>query len=264
MKNERHDWEFQREFFPDRELKAHPKPEYVMTGSITERVHLGKKEKKYDKRTLQLTDYVTPKTLLPQRPVRAFYGYKVTDWPMYNNSKLGDCTCAAVGHMEQCWSSFTQATPERPPDQAVLDLYWATGSQDDGRYCLDVLNYWRNNGFTQQAGGKEKIVAYAEVNPLDTEMVKTAIWLFGGLYIGIGLPITAQSQWDRWTYISGAPADEREFGSWGGHAVNIVAFSDYNLWLITWGYKMKMSWAFWKHYVDECYAIISPDWFNKL
>jgi len=226
-------------------------------------IKLGKKTKKDDPRNLKLAEYVDRNLLLPARPTRSFYGYKVDTWPMYANDRLGDCTCATLGHMEQCFSSFT--VPETPSVDAVLEMYWGTGSEDDGRYSIDVLNRWRNTGFEQQIGGREKILAYAELDVLDIELVKTASWLFGGLYIGIGLPITAQQDTDegRWVYHADAPSKERAFGSWGGHAVNVVAWSDYNLWLITWGQKIKMSWAFWKHYVDEAYAVVSPDWFNK-
>ena len=55
----------------------------------------------------------------------------------------------------------------------------------------------------------------------DHELVQTAAWLFGGLYIGLQMPLSAQKQviWD-WTGSLAGPARP---GSWGGHAVDVVA-----------------------------------------
>ena len=51
-------------------------------------------------------------------------------------------------------------------------------------------------------------------------------------------------------------------GSWGGHAVNVVAYDDRTLTVVTWGRLQEMTWAFWERYVDESYAIISPDFLD--
>jgi len=50
--------------------------------------------------------------------------------------------------------------------------------------------------------------------------IATAIWLFGGAYIGIQLPIRAQNQ-DVWDVPSDLGLDDVP-GSWGGHAVYLV------------------------------------------
>ena len=66
---------------------------------------------------------------------------------------------------------------------------------EEGAIELDVLRYWRKRGI-----GGHRIGAYAAVGTHDHELTRTAAWLFGGLYIGLALPLTAQSQetWD-WT-----------------------------------------------------------------
>jgi hypothetical protein len=219
-------------------------------------VKLGKAPKRHDARTLQLENYTT--AALPAAPSSVQWGYKVPTFPMFANDSLGDCTCAAVGHQAQVWTSMNNAL-WTPQTSEVTDLYWATGDgsgQDDtGRVEIDVLNYWRNQGFGAR---KDKIAGYAEVKPLDTKTVKQAVWLFGGLYIGVALPITAQSQ-SYWKVVSGAGADA-EPGSWGGHAINVTAFTSTYVVVVTWGARMKMSWGFWNKYVDEAYAVLSPDW----
>lgn len=247
------------------EFASNPKAVNPRIVSAT-KVKLGKKPKKDDKRNLQLREYIEAEAL-PPIPVRSFYGYKVENyynkigedpWPMYGNDYYPNCTCATVGHEEELFSASAD-DPEKPTKASVMEIFDATGPRNEGRYCTEILNYWRNTGFGPD---REKIFAYAEVDPLDIPMVKAAMHLFGGVYLGIALPITAQHDDERWVFHSGAPANEKEPGSWGGHAVNTVGFSDYDIWLITWGEKIRMSWAFWKHYVDEVYAVLSPDWFK--
>lgn len=219
-------------------------------------VKLGKAPKVADDRTLQLAKYKS--SALPKPPTSLQYGYKVPTFPMYANDRLGDCTCAAIGHMEQAWTSMNNNL-WTPTEKEVTDFYWATGDgsgQDDtGRNEIEVLNKWRNDGFGDK---KDKIVGYAEVNPQDINEVKTAIWLFGGLYIGVALPITAQGQ-SMWSVVPNAGQAGMP-GSWGGHAVNVTAYTSTYLVVITWGGRMHVSWGFWKKYVDEAYAVFSYDW----
>ena len=91
----------------------------------------------------------------------------------------------------------------------------------------------------------------------DHDLVRAAAWLFGGLYLGLQLPLTARAQatWD-WTGALDGPARP---GSWGGHAVDVVRYDEGALTIVTWGALKAMTWAFWDRYCDECYAILSPD-----
>jgi hypothetical protein len=58
------------------------------------------------------------------------------------------------------------------------------------------------------------------------------------------------------------PWGDGEPGSWGGHAVPVVAFDRKGLWVVTWGELLHMTWAFWNVYVDEAYAIVAQDQMN--
>lgn len=220
---------------------------------------LGKKPARHDPRNFKLARYLTA---LPAAPATAHYGRTVIRdggvFPMYGNDVYGDCTCAAAGHHEQVWS-FNEGAPETPAEHSVLDLYWATGAEDDGRYLDDVLKEWREGAGL--AG--EHILGYAQVDVTNLAEVKTALWLFGGLYLGVGLPITAQQQ-TTWHIDRYAPADEQAPYSWGGHCVNASGYgATTGVYFVTWGRLMRMTWAFWKRYVDEAFAIISPDWLSK-
>ena len=226
-------------------------PDQAHAAAVGQVVHLGKLEVKPDTRNLQLARYIDDAQALPAVPASIDWSQKVAGWPMYGNDTLGDCTCAAVGHMEEAWSANVGA-PEVPNEQAVLDLYWATGTQDTGRYCLDVLNYWQSTGFD----GSEKILAFAQIDPQNRLHLEFACWAFGGVYIGVRLPKSAQAQKDEWALTSGPDAEP---GSWGGHCVNLVDYTEGGPTCVTWGRLMPMGWDFFDAYCDEAYAVISPD-----
>ena len=176
---------------------------------------------------------------------------------MMANDRLGDCTCAAAGHMIECWTA--NASKEKvPTDASIIAAYSAitgydphTGENDNGAVELDVLNYWRKRGI---AGSQ--ISAYAAVKPGNHDHVRQSVFLFGGCYIGLSLPISAQTQ-KIWNVVKGPRG---KAGSWGGHAVPVVAYDANGLTVVTWGKLMQMTWAFWDAYCDEAYAILSPDW----
>jgi hypothetical protein len=135
----------------------------------------------------------------------------------------------------------------------------ATGANDNGAYCLDVLNLWRKQGI-----GGHRIEAYMKIDSANRDQIKAAVHGFGGCYLGVALPETAGRQWaDRqhpWTMPLCRICPSAQPGSWGGHAVPIVAYTSKYVWCATWGTTQRMSWAFLAHYCDEAYAVLSKDW----
>jgi hypothetical protein len=95
----------------------------------------------------------------------------------------------------------------------------------------------------------------------DRRLVQTAAWLFGGLYIGLQMPLIAQVQpvWD-WTGSLSGPALP---GSWGGHAVDVVRYDRDGLTVVTWGRLQELTWSFWGRYCDEAYCILSDDFLKQ-
>lgn len=219
---------------------------------------LGKLAARKDVRTLQFFKYA--KALPPAPPLHK-WSTKVTNWGTMLNTRIGDCTCAAAGHMIQEWSanSLIEITPNDDDIQkAYSDLSGydpKTGLNDNGCVEIDVLNYWRKQGI---AG--HKIEAYAQINVHDAEQVKSAVFLFGGIYIGVALPITAQSQ-EIWE-VPAVYNRNAVPGSWGGHAIFICDYDPTYVTCVTWGMLKKMTWDFFLRYVDEAYAIISPEFFK--
>ena len=220
---------------------------------------LGKLPPKHDARTLSLLNYLRPGKL-PPVPESVDFWSAVTDWPMLANDQLGDCTVAAAGHMIEQWTRYA-GTEFTPSDGDVVAAYSAvsgydpaTGENDNGAAMLDVLNYWRKQGLAQH-----RILGYTALTRTNATSVREAIYLFGSLYAGFNLPLSAQKQtvWD----VSEGP--DAEPGSWGGHAVPLVGYDADGLVTVTWGSLKRLTWAFLETYCDEAYAVLSTDFINQ-
>jgi hypothetical protein len=205
---------------------------------------LGKRPRRHDARTLKLARYL--KSGLPSAPPRVDYSCGITNFGMMLNDQIGCCTIAAAAHAVQVWTA-NAGTEITFPDPVILDYYrtWdgynpADPSTDQGGVELDVLNDWRKQSFAGHG-----LDAYAALSAIPDSgfrilEVQTAIWLFGGVYIGLELPLSAQNQevWDIEPSgdvaigrlsdfkspnhsITKSPDDP---GSWGGHAVILVGY----------------------------------------
>jgi len=225
---------------------------------------LGKKPPVVDSRTLQVSKYLDT---LSAPPASVNYYNKVSNWPMYDNDRFGDCTCAAAGHMEECWPMYATGVLNEVPNLAVMHMYrhFNPYPQDNGCTLIEVLKYWRRVGLHNF-----KIDGFAQVQVTNTTEVKQAIDLFGGLYIGLALtnfvvPDTGANWLDiPWNLPapSGTSAQDAAPNPNNGHCVNIVGYDDNGLTFITWGALKTMNWEFFNAVSDEAYAVLSPNWFN--
>lgn len=223
---------------------------------------LGRLPAMEDPRTLRLAAYTGPG--LEPAPPSSNWLSKVQSWPLYNNNRIGDCVAVSCAHAIQGWTAHASSTPVQLAESDVIAAYSAvsgfdpgTGANDDGCRYLDMLNHWRHNGI-----GGRKIVAYVEVNVDDREEVRVATHLFGGLMIGIDMPLSAGTQLrlgQTWRPGFGAAGQPN---SWGGHAAHLAAYNSRWLTCTTWGATQRMSWPFFDTYVREGYAAVSADWLD--
>jgi hypothetical protein len=236
------------------------------------KVKLGKKAAKIDPRTLKLANYFT--AALPDPAAECDYTFGVTAWGMMLNDRLGDCTIAACGHAEQVWSIARDksiGSEYTLPDAAILQKYeqWcgynpSDPSTDQGGIEVDVLNNWRKSGFWEHL-----LLAYADPNPTDLKHICQAITMFGGVYIGVQLPVSVQGA-STWNVSTG---DNAIPGSWGGHAVFVPKYRTENGKLIftavSWGELVDITEDFWLYsdpnagpYIDETHALVAPEFMN--
>jgi hypothetical protein len=229
------------------------------------KLKLGKSAARHDARTLLLASYLT--AALPTAPGSFDLTTKVTSWGMMENDQLGDCTCAAAGHLIMEWTVNAKGKMITPTDKQIVSAYSAitgynpvTGANDNGAAEIDVLNYWRQSGI---AG--HKIGAYMALEPSNHNHIMDSVYLFGGCYIGMQLPISAQAQTQNhqpWSVPPGGANGDGKPGSWGGHAIPVMAYDSRGVTVVTWGALQSMTWSFWAAYCDEAYAILSTDYLN--
>ncbi len=222
------------------------------------KMKLGKSTPVDDPKTLQLADYID-QNALPAAPAQYNYGVNISTWGMMGNDKVNICTCAAAGHLIMEWTS-ANGEMFTPADQDIMKAYAAisgynpvTGTGDGGAGTLDALNYWRKTGI---AG--HHILAYAALTPQNHQHIMQSVYLFGGCYVGLSLPLSAQNQ-AVWAIPAAGTSASSAKGSWGGHVVPVIGYDANGLTIVTWGITKTMTWEFWNAYCDESYAIISTD-----
>jgi hypothetical protein len=230
------------------------------------KLKLGKGTARHDPRALLLSSYITP--ALPAPPASFDLSTRVgSNWGMMDNDQIGDCTCAAAGHLLMEWTANAGKKMFTPTDTQIVAAYSAitgynptTGANDNGAQEVDVLNYWRQTGI---AG--HKIGAYASLEPANHTHIMDSVYIFEGCYIGLQLPISAQAQTQNhqpWSVPPGGTTGNGKPGSWGGHAVPVVAYDARGVTVVTWGALQVMTWSFWEAYCDESYAILSTDYLD--
>lgn len=223
---------------------------------------LGKLPAKYDERTLRLENYLPETALLPPLPPQFSWNKKISKWTMMANDKYGDCVVAGAGHTVQRWTS-NAGHEVILPDKTIVDTYLKlTGGVDSGLYLLDFLRYWRKNGL----GTTAPIGAFVAVSPKNITLMRYACYLFGSVYIGAALPLSAKTQIDHglaWDVPPGGPIDDGEPGSWGGHCMASGYYAQWGYSLDTWGQQQQCTKNWMGQYCDEAYAILSLDWFNE-
>lgn len=221
---------------------------------------LGRKAVISDSRTLKVSTYMG--ATLPAAPADIHWAEGQAQWGMMLNDTLGDCTIAGVGHAIELWSHAI-GKEVTIPDSDVLAMYekWdgykpSDPSTDQGGIELNVLNQWKNEGFFGH-----KLDAFATVNIHNVPEARSSLYLFGGLYLGIALPLSAQNQ-EVWDVVQDDGTGNTEPGSWGGHCVFGSGYDQTGFYCITWGAIKKMTTAFWLKYVDEAYALLGQDFIN--
>jgi hypothetical protein len=223
-------------------------------------MRLGKRSPKYDPRVPMFARFASSVALPPPS---IDWARGLSKFGVMRNDVLGDCTAAGIAHAFQIWTGDVRRE-WTPTDEQVVAFYSATTgyrpglpSTDRGGVEADVLAYLLKHGFYGHHIG-----AYCSVDVKSLVHVQQAVSLLGPLYIGVALPVSAQTQ-DVWdvpaTGVAGAGAP----GSWGGHCVVIAGYDTHGLTCITWGALKKMTWAFWRAYVDEAHAILAGAWIGS-
>ena len=157
---------------------------------------LGKLAPRVDPRTPKLHDFLAGPLYTPAKqdwPAAGKIGY----WGMMLNDQLGDCVIASKGHLVILFTTLTGAHKNVIlPDSVILAGYEAVGgyvpgkpNTDQGCNMLTAAQYYQSVGF-----GGHKITAYASVDYMNAPLLQAGVNLFGGVDLGVALPVTVQDQ----------------------------------------------------------------------
>jgi hypothetical protein len=238
-------------------------------------LRLGKRTPVRDSRVPDMAKYAS---VLPPPPTSCDWTKGVTSFGQMLNNRLGDCTCAAIGHAVQIATLNTHDF-EITPGNSVIELLYEDScgyvpgnpNSDQGGVCAYVLNYALAHGLGTRKRNRSlralgKIAAYAYIDLLNTTLIKQALATFGILYVGVALPWTAQAQvGSLWTVVGNPNVDpQSQPNSWGGHCLTIVKYDAIGPWAITWGALQHMTWQWFATYCDEAYALLFSRWVQIL
>ena len=208
---------------------------------------------------------------LPAPPPSVDYTGPARPWlsNVLANDRLGDCTAAGAFHIAGAWLANNGAAVPFSEADAVR-FYSATSGYVPGKPETDqggdeetVLNYWVNHGLGTIP--PHQASAWVSVNAADWNEVKTAIWLFGNIYIGASMPdawVNPEPDGDDWLWdAAGPPVDDN------GHCFCALGYDSGLARISTWGMVGGLTAAGLAKYAvraahGECYAILGPDWID--
>jgi hypothetical protein len=226
---------------------------------------LGRKAPTGAPRIKLTADLIPTAALTPPASVDWYSKVDANTWGMDGNDDVGDCTCAEVDHSTKARQVAAGNTEVRSSAAEVLAAYSAvTGynpsdpSSDQGAVMQDVRDYWRKHGITL-GGNLDKITLFAAVDHADLTLIKWCVARFGAVALGFNFPASAMGQFNAgrpWDVVPRSPLE-------GGHAVSMIGYDATYAYVVTWGQVQKMTWAFFRAYVEEAWTDISTDWVNS-
>jgi hypothetical protein len=208
-------------------------------------------------------------------PSSAHYGARVTTpWQMDGNGPdpelkiapanwpgCGDCTevgkrnALVTANFDESGHTVPVPTPDEVVQQYCVaqnctpaQLFADPNTYDNGEDESTTLTTWCT---TVEYG--VKLGFTAPVNAKSQNDLKNALYLSGGLYIGIQLPESAESQFPNggWTWVPGSPIA-------GGHCVWLTGYTTEYVALVTWGKLIHATWQFILNTIDEAHVLVLP------
>jgi hypothetical protein len=226
---------------------------------------LGLIKRPIGRKTCHLKNYLDL-SKLPQPP-------SVVNWlpecpqatQLFANDQIGDCAVAGFLHIQELILGAAKK-PKLFTDTDAIALYTvATATlnngvayspdnpdSDTGLVLIDFLEFLRKQG---------EILAHAEVNLANDQMLQIGRYLFGGLYRGFNMPVFVQNLQNIWEI----PDPTLNLGdatpaSWGGHCVSDYGHElDGSVNIVSWGDEIVVKPDFLQKYQSEAHIIIFPD-----
>jgi hypothetical protein len=191
-------------------------------------------------------------SVLPAAPPKCIYALKC-HYGMCDNDRLGCCVVAGHIHLSQALAHETNSQYVLPDDAATETEYFIlTGGSDTGLAETTFLQTARQSPILGS-----QIDVFCSFDHTQIDHVKSVIYTFGGAFLGVTLPQSAQNQFPgTWTVVPGSPIE-------GGHCIVAIGYDAQFVYVVTWGKVIRCTWAWFAKYVDEAYAIIYTEEVQK-
>lgn len=170
---------------------------------------------------------------------------------VFGNDTYGNCTVVALANLRAIIAEkYMLGAPLTTTEKCVATYFRLSGGKDTGLVEHDVLNAGMQG--LDLGGDTYMIATWVTVDLDDKETCKSLINLFGALYVGIALPLSAQTQ-TVWTPTTGRDAAPN---SWGGHAALIANYTETEYGIITWGKEQLCDNDWEEEYVVEAHCLL--------
>ncbi len=179
---------------------------------------------------------------------------------MWGNDRYGDCTFAGIANHKAILSKLYGLPCSVTADEVIAAYLAFTGGVDEGAIEQDVLNRGQRDGYALGDPTVDRILGWAKVDLHDVALCRSAIALFGSLYLGVELPTVAQRQqvWDTGAF--GYHGGDYAPGSWGGHCLLQSGWDRHGMVdLVTWGEVKEATPRWISHYAEEGYVLLLDD-----
>ena len=140
------------------------------------------------------------KKKLTKPPLVFGHVWNETKIDMLGNDKAGCCVWSTFAHLVQTMQrGLGSAESVFTPEGVLSDYSTVSGyipgkpETDQGTYMAKGAAYWRQNGVVDGDGMRHKIAAYVDVK-LDPDELMQACFDFGGVALGLKLPVSAITQ----------------------------------------------------------------------
>ncbi len=213
---------------------------------------LGRKPAVFHPATPRLA-VLAPSTLYYNPQPQIMRASEIPSWLMGQNDTIGDCTSVAIANIllaRNTWAAHTAY----PTTADIVSFYERFGYKpgnpltDQGATLLECMQSWMKDGYPVR-GQTNKLLGFAAVDFHNLNLLKTAIEIFGDVYLGVNLTVAQQTQ-TVWNYV---PNDQE----WGGHSVSLNSFAeDGSFRVVTWAEWMKVTPAFMQNQVQEAYVLL--------
>lgn len=229
------------------------------------------RRKPVDKPALKFASFRAETPATPAHPASVDYLDELHGgWQMLGNDQEGDCNAVTWANERRLVTAMLTGKASYPGIDQVLEFYktqnpqfdpnsttHGPGSDADGGMSVQVgLEYLHKTGGPDGV----KAVAFAKVDPSNTDEVEAALAIFGSLWLGVYVVSGNQDQFaagQPWTVQRGASIE-------GGHAILAGGYTP-NVRFITWGRECQFGPSFWNgtvqgyRLVEEAWVVIWPE-----